>query len=83
MLDFYAEYRITRKVKKLVEAVEKAKQEIIEYRNFFGMGSTVLGSDQVMPIINFICEKTGKNIFASIQYIRALLGGGKGYYNLE
>lgn len=75
MLEFYEEYRIDRKVQKLVLAVEKAKEEILEYRSFFGMGGTAIGSDQVMPVLNFICEKTGKNIFASVQYIRALLGG--------
>ena len=47
------------------------------------MGNTTLGSDQVMPVINFVCERTGKNIFASIQYIRALLGGAKKSFNHE
>ena len=32
-----------------------------------------------MPVINYICEKTGKNIYASAQYLRALLGGGSAY----
>lgn len=32
-----------------------------------------------MPIINYICEKSGKNIYASIQYIKAILGCGQKY----
>jgi hypothetical protein len=55
MLNFYQEYRLVKKVKLLVEAVEKAKEDIIEYRKFFGMGNTTIGSDQVMPVINFVC----------------------------
>ena len=63
----------------MVEVVEKAKEEIVEYRKFYGLSSTVLGSDQVMPVMNYVCEKTGKNIYASVQYLRALLGGGNMY----
>lgn len=47
------------------------------------MGNTVIGSDQIMPIMNFVCEKSGKNIFGSIQYIRALMGGGRKSFNQE
>lgn len=47
------------------------------------MGSAVIGSDQIMPIVNFVCESTGKNIFASIQYIRVMLNGGMNVNLLE
>jgi hypothetical protein len=47
------------------------------------MGKTTIGSDQVMPVINFVCERARKNIFASTQYIRALLGGGEKKFSNE
>lgn len=38
------------------------------------MGSTVIGSDQMFPVVNYICEKTNKNILAAVSYINAFFG---------
>ena len=39
------------------------------------MKNGAFGSDQIMAIVNFITETSGKNIYASTQYIKAILSG--------
>lgn len=58
----------------LVKAVNEAKEEIKEYREEFKLGSTAVGSDQIFPVVNFVCERSGYNILAAVSYINAFLG---------
>ncbi len=71
---FYEEYEIKEKIKWLIRCLEQAKKEISEYREEFKLKDMVMGADQMLPVINYICEKTGKNILASTSYIDAFLG---------
>lgn len=47
------------------------------------MGNAVFGSDQIMPILNFICEKTEKNIYANTRLIKCWLGDKRLYSDAE
>ena len=47
------------------------------------MGNAVVGGDQVIPILNFICEKTEKNIYATTRLIKCWLGDKRVYSDAE
>ena len=59
----------------LVEAVNKVREEIGYYREFFNLGPVTLSSDQIMPAVNYVCECTNKDILSSVRYVKALLSG--------
>jgi hypothetical protein len=74
MILFFEEHGLRKKIKWLIEAVNEVKEEINEYREEYNMGSTAIGSDQMFPVVNYVCEKTHKNILAGVSFINAFLG---------
>jgi len=82
LISFHQEYRLSAKINLLVTFVDKVKEELEGYRTFYQMENAAFGSDQIMGIVNFITETSGKNIYAGTQYIKAILSGG-GEYDKE
>lgn len=74
MILFYKEHRLKNKIEILIQAVKEAREEIKEYREEFQLGSAAVGSDQLCPVVNFVCERTGYNVLAAVSYINAFLG---------
>jgi hypothetical protein len=71
---FHHEHRLGRKLRLMNEAVGSVREQIGAYREQQGMGPAAIGGEEFMPVLNFICEKTGLNILASTTYIAAFVG---------